>query len=92
MVTDNSVYFVEDEDGARYLPKKGADNRYHIDGNLRMASGKQASKILEKFLPLFRLLKKNKKLILAPQGIFSSHAAWTRHTASIGRRLAICLG
>ncbi len=60
MVTDNSVYFVEDEDGARRLPQKGADNRYHIDGNLRMASGKQASKILEKFLPLFRLLKKTK--------------------------------
>ncbi len=56
----------ESEDGARNLPKKGADNRYHIDGNLRMASGKQASKILEKFLPILRLLKKNKKLIFAP--------------------------
>jgi hypothetical protein len=25
MATDSSLYFCEDEEGARYLPKKGAD-------------------------------------------------------------------
>ncbi len=33
-VMDYSLYFVEDEAGARYLPKKEDDGKYHIDGQL----------------------------------------------------------
>jgi hypothetical protein len=65
-VMDNSLYFVEDEDGARYLPKRGDDGKYHIEGQLKLATGKQAVKAMEKLLPLLRLLKKNRKLILVP--------------------------
>jgi len=43
-VLDNSLYFVEDEDGARYLPKRGEDGKYHIEGQLKLATGKQAVK------------------------------------------------
>ncbi len=31
-VMDNSLYFVEDEDGARSLSKRGEDRKYHIEG------------------------------------------------------------
>jgi len=65
-VLDNSLYFVEDEDGARYLPKRGEDGKYHIEGQLKLATGKQAVKTMEKFLPVLRRLKKNRKVILVP--------------------------
>ncbi len=54
----NSLHFVEDEDGARYLPKKGDDGKYHIEG-LFLATGKQASEAMKKFLPILRRMKKN---------------------------------
>jgi hypothetical protein len=66
MATDSSLYFCEDEEGARCLPEKGSDGKYHIVGQLRLASAKQAAKVLQKLLPLLRLLKKNKKIILVP--------------------------
>ena len=66
MATDSSLYFCEDEEGARFLPSKGSDEKYHIEGQLKLASAKQAAKVLQKLLPLLRLLKKNKKLILIP--------------------------
>ncbi len=66
VATDSSLYFCEDEEGARYLPKKGADEKYHIEGQLKLASAKQAAKVLQKLLPLLRLLRKNKKIIMIP--------------------------
>jgi hypothetical protein len=66
MATDSSLYFCEDEEGARFLPKKGADDKYHIEGQLKLASAKQAAKVFQKLLPLLRLLRKNKKIILIP--------------------------
>jgi hypothetical protein len=66
MATDSSLYFCEDEEGARYLPKKGADKKYRIEGQLKLASAKQDAKVLQKLLPLLRLLRKNKKIIMIP--------------------------
>jgi hypothetical protein len=63
-IMDNSLYFAEDEEGARVLPKRGEDGKYHIEGQLKLASGKKATKALEKFLPVLRRMKKNKKVIL----------------------------
>jgi hypothetical protein len=65
-IMDNSLYFAEDEEGARVLPKRGEDGKYHIEGQLKLASGKKATKALEKFLPVLRRMKKNKKVILVP--------------------------
>ncbi len=63
-IMDNSLYFAEDEEGLRVLPKRGEDG--HIEGQLKLASGKQATKALEKFLPVLRRMKKNKKVVLVP--------------------------
>ncbi len=89
MVLDNSLYFVEDEDGGRHQPQRSGDGKYHIDGQLKLATGRQATKVMEKFLPILRRLKKNRKLILVPSPRFASArpAAWTEEpTAPTGRR------
>jgi hypothetical protein len=41
---DNSLYFAEDEEGSWVLPKRGDDGKYHIEGQVKLASGKQATK------------------------------------------------
>ncbi len=65
-VMDNSLYFAEDEEGARNLPKRSEDGKYHFEGQVKLASGKQAAKAMERFLPVLRRLKKNRKLIMVP--------------------------
>ena len=65
-VMDNSLYFAEDEEGARNLPKRSEDGKYHFEGQVKLASGKQAVKAMERFLPVLRRLKKNRKLIMVP--------------------------
>ncbi len=64
--TDFSLYFCEDDEGARYLPKRADDGKYHIEVQLKLASAKQAAKVLQKLLPLLRLFKKSKKIIMIP--------------------------
>ena len=66
MATDSSLYFCEDDEGARFLPKRDDAGKYHIEGQLKLASAKQAAKVLQKLLPLLRWLKKNKKIIMIP--------------------------
>jgi hypothetical protein len=65
-IMDNSLYFAEDEEGSRVLPRRGDDGKYHFEGQVKLANGKQATKALEKFLPVLRRMKKNKKVILVP--------------------------
>jgi len=65
---DNSLYFVEGESGEFYLPRKDpGGSKYHVDGALHLASSSQVLKAVRKLLPLLHVLKKNKKLIFAPQ-------------------------
>jgi hypothetical protein len=66
MVTDNMAYLVESEEGESHLPKSDDGGKFHVDGQLRLASAKQIRKILQKFLPVLQLLKKNRKIILVP--------------------------
>jgi hypothetical protein len=74
---------------AKLEEKLSGDGKYHIDGQLKLATGRQATKVMEKFLPILRRLKKNRKLILVPSPRFVSGrpAAWTEEpTAPTGRR------
>jgi hypothetical protein len=66
MVTDNMAYLVETEDGESHLPKKDDGGKYHVDGQVKLASAKHVRKILQKFLPVLELLKKNRKIIMVP--------------------------
>jgi len=66
MVTDNMAYLVETEEGESHLPKRDDGGKYHVDGQVKLASAKHVRKILQKFLPVLELLKKNRKIILVP--------------------------
>ena len=48
------------------MPKRDDGGIYQVDGQVKLASAKQIRRILQKFLPLLQLLKKNKKIILVP--------------------------
>jgi hypothetical protein len=52
MVTDNMAYLVETEEGESHLPKKDDGGKWHVDGQVKLASAKQVRKILQKFLPV----------------------------------------
>ncbi len=84
MVMDNSLYFVEDEDGGRHLPRRAEDGTYH--GQLKLATGKQAAKAMEKFLPILRRLKKNRKLILVHSPRFVCKACCLDKTHCTNRK------
>jgi len=64
---DNSVYYVEGEDGEFYLPRKGDDGKYHVDCSLHLANPPRVSKTVKKILPVLHALKSNTELIFAPQ-------------------------
>jgi hypothetical protein len=85
-VMDNSLYFAEDEDGARNLPKRSEDGRYHIEGQVKLATGKQAAKAMERFLPVLKRLKKNKKLIMVPTPRFVCKACCIDKNHCVNRR------
>jgi hypothetical protein len=85
-VMDNSLYFAEDEDGARNLPKRSEDGKFHIEGQVKLASGRQASKAMERFLPVLRRLKKNRKLILVPTPRFVCNACCTDKNHCVNRK------
>jgi hypothetical protein len=40
MVTDNMAYLVETEDGESHLPKRNDGGKFHVDGQLKLASAK----------------------------------------------------
>ncbi len=86
MVLDNSLYFVEDEDGGRHLPQRSGDGKYHIGGQLKLAMGRQATKVMERFLPIPRRLKKNRKLILVPSPRFVCKACCLDRTHCSNRK------
>jgi hypothetical protein len=64
---DNCVYFAEDDDGERHLPRKGADGKYHVEGALKLATASQASKTMMRAMPILRAMPENKKVLMAPQ-------------------------
>ncbi len=52
--------------GRATCPKKDDKGKHHVHGEVKMASGKQIRKIMQKLLPVLQLLKKNRKIILIP--------------------------
>ncbi len=44
MVTDNMAFLVETEEGESHLPKRDDGGKYHVDGQLKLASVKQVRK------------------------------------------------
>ena len=63
---DSSIYFSSSEEGEITLPKRAADGRYHVPGELVLADWSALKKIFTTSLPLIRAGGTNKKLILSP--------------------------
>ena len=63
---DSSIYFSSSEEGEITLPKRAADGRYHVPGELVLADWSALKKIFTTSLPLIRAGGRNKKLILSP--------------------------
>ncbi len=57
-----------------------------IEGQVKLASGKQAAKAMERFLPVLKRLKKNKKLIMVPTPRFVCKACCLDKNHCVNRR------
>ncbi len=42
MGLDNGLYYAEDDDGERTLPKKDKEGKYHVPGQVQLAGCKHA--------------------------------------------------
>ena len=63
---DNSSFFVLGEDGTLTLPAKGPGGRYHVEGELRVASKEQAKNLIKTIKPLFAVFPGSTKVLVTP--------------------------
>jgi hypothetical protein len=63
---DNSVFYARAEDGSRVLPRKGADNWYHVEGELQICGRESQISQLEAFKPILDAVGKKNCLWVAP--------------------------
>ena len=62
---DNSVYFCKGEDGSLTLPVKSRDdNKYHVVGELRLASREQMVSILKLIKPILEAVSTAKVMLI----------------------------
>ena len=69
---DSSVYFASSAPGEMVLPKRGADGKFHVIGELVMADWSAFKKIFYAAIPLLCAGGENKKIILSPLPRFST--------------------
>jgi hypothetical protein len=65
---DNGVFYEEDDDGDRSLPKADEKGKYHIAGKLELATQKQAKGLFCNCLVILDRVKGCRKLLTAPEG------------------------
>ncbi len=63
---DNGVYYEEDEDGDRALPKADEKGKYHVVGKVELATQKQAKSLFGNCEPILDKLQDNRKMIVTP--------------------------
>jgi hypothetical protein len=63
---DNNIYFVAKEDGSLSLPAKGKDGRYHVQGELAVATRGQVEHILKIVKPLLQVCVTVQKVLILP--------------------------
>ena len=62
---DNSAYFVLNEDGTLTMPSRSnVDNKYHVVGELKIASREQASNLIKMLRPVLTCITGAKVLLL----------------------------
>jgi hypothetical protein len=63
---DNSTFFGRGRDGSRIAARKGADNKYHIEGEVTIGSKETQIEHLKELIPLLELLDKRRGIIITP--------------------------
>jgi hypothetical protein len=63
---DNGVYYEEDEDGDRSLPKADEKGKYHVIGKVELATQKQARGLVSNCEPILERIKENRKMLVTP--------------------------
>jgi hypothetical protein len=63
---DNGVFYEEDEDGDRSLPKQNDKGKYHVSGKVELATQKQAKGLFCNCLVILDRLKGCRKLLMSP--------------------------
>jgi hypothetical protein len=63
---DNGVFYEEDEDGDRSLPKPDDKGKYHVVGKVEVATQKQAKGLFCNCLTILDRVKGCRKLLMAP--------------------------
>ncbi len=63
MGLDNGLYYAEDEDGERTLPKKDKEGKFHVEGQVQVASCKHAKQLVDNCQPIWDLLGEIKKVM-----------------------------
>jgi hypothetical protein len=66
MGLDNGLYYGEDEDGERTLPKKDKEGKYHVEGQVQLAGCKHARCLMNNCSPLWEILAEVRKVIGGP--------------------------
>ena len=66
MGLDNGLYYAEDEARERTLPKKDKEGKFHVEGQVQLASCKHARSLVDNCSPLWELLADVKKVIGGP--------------------------
>jgi hypothetical protein len=63
---DNSVYYCRQEDGSRVIPKKGADDIYHIEGELLVFSRDVQAEQFNLLRPIFEAVESRRVIWVVP--------------------------
>jgi hypothetical protein len=65
-IMDNSTFFARAEDGSRNLPKRGLDEKFHVEGELLVCGRETQISHFDTIRPLFDAVGKKKCLWVAP--------------------------
>ena len=63
---DNTVFFAKSEDGSMVPARRGSDGRYHVDGELAIASKDTLCTMFKTLLPIMELIKGRKRVVVLP--------------------------
>ena len=87
-IFDSSIYFSSSAPGEQVLPRRGADGKHHVPGELVLADWATFRKIFYVAIPLLRAGGDNKKIILSPLPRYSTSKCCSeeRHITNFGTK------
>jgi hypothetical protein len=88
-VLDNNSFFVAKDDGSLSLPVKGSDKKFHVRGDLRVATQEQTVCILKIVKPLLDVMQNVTKMVIlpVPRYCYSRCCDKAGHVANFGPEL-----